>query len=151
MVVVYERPPPPAGAIPAVEFARRIGAVPMTVRNWAADGRIPATKVDGLWFISPEAFAQVEGKFRSRPIRPRPTPSRYRIAETLADWEGATPEALALEVDLNAGHTRRLLRQMEHEGHTTRGDDKLWRLTPAGQHWLETTPRPTEGGELKTD
>jgi hypothetical protein len=151
MVVVYERPSPPAGSIPAAEFARRIGAVPMTVRNWAAAGRITATKVDGLWYVSPEAFAQVEGKFRSRPVRPRVTPSRYRIAKTLSDWEGAIPEALALEVELNAGHTRRWLRQMEHEGHTTRGDDKLWRLTLAGQHWLDTTPRPSEGGESKAD
>jgi hypothetical protein len=151
MVIAYERPTPPPRAIPLTEFARRIGAGPMTVRAWAAEGRIPATKVDGLWYISPEAFAQVEGKFRSRPKRPRLTPSRYRIAETLADWECATPETLALDVELNAGHTRRWLRQMEHDGHTTRGEDKLWRLTPAGKHWLDTTPRPSEGGEPEAD
>ena len=136
---------------PLTEFARRIGVGVVTVRVWAADGRIPATKVDGFWYVSAEAVAQVEGRFRSASKRPRVTPSRYRIAETLADWEGATPEALALEVELNAGHTRRWLRQMEHEGHTTRGEDQLWRLTPAGQHWLDTTPRPSEGGESKTD
>ena len=147
MVVVYERPVPPPGAIPLTEFARRIGAGRMTVRVWAADVRIPATKVDGFWYVSPEAVAQVEGKFRSTPKKPRVTLSRYRIAETLADWECATPEALALEVELNAGHTRRWLRQMEHEGHTIRGEDKLWRLTPAGHHWLDITPRPSEGGE----
>jgi hypothetical protein len=149
MVVVYERPALPAGVIPAVEFARRVGVAPVTVRVWAANGVVPATKVDGFWYVSAEAVTQVEG--RSRRVSPRVTPSRYRIAETLADWEGATPEALALEVELNAGHTRRWLRQMEHEGHTTRGDDKLWRLTLAGQRWLDTTSRPAEGGESKTD
>jgi hypothetical protein len=149
MVVVYERPAPPTGTIPAAEFARRVGVAHVTVRVWATNGIVPATKVDGFWYVSIEAAAQVQG--RSRRVSPRVTPSRYRIAETLADWECASPEALALEVELNAGHTRRWLRQMEHEGHTTRGDDKLWRLTAAGRHWLDTTPQPTEGGESKTD
>jgi len=148
MVVVREHPPLPADAIPTVEFARRVGVAPVTVRVWAANGVVPATKVDGFWYVSAQAVARVQG--RSRRVSPRVTPSRYRIAETLADWEGATPEALALEVELNAGHTRRWLRQMEHEGHTTRGDDNLWRLTPVGYHWLDTTPRPSEGGESAT-
>ena len=121
-----------------VEAARLLGITRISIHNMVTEGRLPAKRIDGHWYV---AQGDVEA------YRPRLPPtagikrvgplssSARRLLALLEEWGSSKADELAVVVELHPGNVRKAMAIAEKLGYVAR-DGHEWLLTEAGRRWL---------------
>jgi excisionase family DNA binding protein len=121
-----------------VEAARLLGVTRVSVHSSVIEGRLPAQRIDGRWYINQTDVEAYRPRLPSTAGTKRVGPlndSARRLLALLGEWGSSKADELAVVVELHPGNVRKGLAIAEKLGYVTR-EGHEWLLTDAGRQWL---------------
>jgi DNA-binding MarR family transcriptional regulator len=119
------------------DAARQLGVERATLTRLVRNGSLPGLRLADRWYVEARDLADFASSYKPRRrtrAAEKTSAAQAKIAATLADWQEATANELAVAVELHPGNVRKHLLLLQQAGKVQRDEEGLWSLTAAGWH-----------------